>query len=81
MDSDRDRLVFLFDLFKIICSKHEVSDNQIDLLHSYVIGLAFSPTMASKVILKSIETFEGEKKLTIILGLLRKSFNSVFLDV
>jgi uncharacterized tellurite resistance protein B-like protein len=62
LDSQKDRLVFLFDLFKLIYNNHKIDDTEIDLLHAYSIGLGFSPLMASKVILKSIETFEDENE-------------------
>lgn len=55
-----ERLEYLFDLFKMIFSDHDIDDEEIKLVKRYVIGLGYSGDMAENVIKKSIKIFRGD---------------------
>ena len=59
LDSNNDRLVFLYDFLKLIYP-NEISDDEVHLINFFTEGIGFSPTISAKVVSKSIEIFKTE---------------------
>ncbi|WP_027392442.1 TerB family tellurite resistance protein [Aquimarina latercula] len=59
-NSKEERLMHLFDLFKMIFADHFVDQQEVKLIHKYAIGLGCSEERAKDVIKKSIKIFSGK---------------------
>lgn len=53
------RLERMLDLFKIIFADNEIDDEERSLIERYAIGLGYTEALASKLIKRSIEIFNG----------------------
>lgn len=57
-DADR-RLERMHDLFEMIFADHVIDDQEHRLIERYAIGLGYTESIASKLIKRSIEIYEG----------------------
>lgn len=57
-DADR-RLERMHDLFEMIFADHEIDDHERFLIEKYAIGLGYTAELASKLIKRSIEIYQG----------------------
>ncbi len=53
------RLERMLDLFKMIFADHEIDNEERDLLERYAIGLGYTEELATKLIKRSIDIFNG----------------------
>ena len=58
MNADR-RLERMHDLFKMIFADHESDDEERALIERYAIGLGYTEELATKLIKRSIEIYQG----------------------
>lgn len=58
MDADR-RLERMHDLFEMIFADHEIDEHEHTLILRYAIGLGYTAALASKLIKRSIEIYQG----------------------
>ena len=54
-----ERLERMLDLFKMIFADHEIDEEERLLIEKYAIGLGYTEELASKLIKRSIEIFNG----------------------
>jgi len=54
-----ERLERMLDLFKMIFADHEIDEEERVLIEKYAIGLGYTEELASKLIKRSIEIFNG----------------------
>ena len=54
-----ERLERMLDLFKMIFADHEIDEEERMLIEKYAIGLGYTEELASKLIKRSIEIFNG----------------------
>lgn len=57
-DADR-RLERMHDLFQMIFADNEIDDNERKLIEKYAIGLGYTGQLATKLIKRSIEIYQG----------------------
>ena len=53
------RLERMHDLFEMIYADHDIDDDERNLIERYAIGLGYTHDLASKLIKRSIEIYEG----------------------
>jgi hypothetical protein len=53
------RLERMHDLFEMIYADHDIDDDERNLIERYAIGLGYTHELASKLIKRSIEIYEG----------------------
>lgn len=58
-NSAEKRLERMLDLFKMIFADNEIDDDERQLLERYAIGLGYTEELASKLIKRSIDIFNG----------------------
>ena len=58
-NSAEKRLERMLDLFKMIFADNEIDDEERSLLERYAIGLGYTEELASKLIKRSIDIFNG----------------------
>ncbi len=58
MDAD-SRLERMHDLFEMIFADHEIDEDERKLIEKYAIGLGYTDDLATKLIKRSIEIYQG----------------------
>ncbi|MET7029535.1 tellurite resistance TerB family protein [Sediminicola luteus] len=70
--SSERRLERLFDLFRMIFVDHMIDEDELALIKKYAIGLGFNTETANKIIVRSIDIFQGKISYEDYVYLLKK---------